>query len=244
MQDWYKEWFGKEYLAVYPHRDTKLAKSEVDFICKSLGLSESDFVLDLACGAGRHLYHLHQSKIKAVGGDLSEALLLDLSEKTPDLSSWVLRYDMRFLPFKENCFDAVLSLFTSFGYFQSDTEHLSVLKAVRSVLKRGGRFFFDFLNANKTIRNLVAHSVKTIGDLKIDEFRNFDQNTKRINKKISIEQNGNTKEFNESVRAYTLNEIEPMLKQASFKINHLFGDYLGNSYSEDSDRLIIIAEGI
>ena len=49
-------------------------------------------------------------------------------------------------------FDVIFNLFTSFGYFDNETDDLAVLKNISDALKQDGIFVFDFLNAD-LVRN-------------------------------------------------------------------------------------------
>ncbi len=62
-------------------------------------------------------------------------------------SAPLVRADMRRLPIRARSVDACLSLFTSFGYFESDAEHAETLAGMASTLRPGGWFVIDFLNA-------------------------------------------------------------------------------------------------
>ena len=54
MPEWFEEWFGEEYLQLYPHRDDAEAERAVALIADATGLTEGWRVLDVGCGAGRH----------------------------------------------------------------------------------------------------------------------------------------------------------------------------------------------
>ena len=56
-RDWFRAWFGDEYLAIYPHRDIEEARRAVRLYLDRVPPSPGS-VLDLACGAGRHLREL------------------------------------------------------------------------------------------------------------------------------------------------------------------------------------------
>ena len=45
--EWYRDWFGEEYLALYPHRDEEEARDGVDLLIRACG-RPSGLVLDLA----------------------------------------------------------------------------------------------------------------------------------------------------------------------------------------------------
>ena len=36
VEDWYANWFGLDYIRLYPHRDTAEAKRQVDFLLQAL----------------------------------------------------------------------------------------------------------------------------------------------------------------------------------------------------------------
>jgi actin-like ATPase involved in cell morphogenesis len=64
---------------------------------------------------------------------------------------------MRELPFAEESFDLVVNLFTSFGYFDDDSEHVQVLSCVSEAMKHGGTLVIDYLNAGQVRRELVPY---------------------------------------------------------------------------------------
>ena len=138
---WYEEWFGEDYLKVYLHRDEDEANSQVDFAEKVLPLKSSWRILDLGCGSGRHALELSQRGYHVTCLDLSSVLLSLAKQKSQGESCCLrlVRADMRHIPFS-NVFDAVLSFFTTFGYFKKDEENLQTLKSIQEALKPGGYF--------------------------------------------------------------------------------------------------------
>ena len=59
---------------------------------------------------------------------------------------------MRDIPF-EGEFDAIINIFTAFGYFDDDAEDQKVLNAVAKALKPEGQFLIDLINAVRIIRD-------------------------------------------------------------------------------------------
>lgn len=53
--------------------------------------------------------------------------------------------DMREIPFEDE-FDAVINLFTAFGYFETEGEDRQVLAAVERALREGGAFLVDTIH--------------------------------------------------------------------------------------------------
>jgi SAM-dependent methyltransferase len=149
--------------------------------------------------------------------------------------------DMRSLPFRET-FDAVLNLFTSFGYFDTDEENFRVLESMASVLRPGGRYILDYLNPEYVARNLQPLTERTLGDRAIVERRWIDPQLKRVNKTIAIRTPEAERHYQESVRIYTRNEMEEMLKAAGLQITATFGDFESRPISPESPRMIFAGE--
>src|SRR6185436_11952805 len=75
VTEWFEQWFGEEYLRLYPHRDEQDAADAVALVARITPLAGRR-VLDLGCGTGRHAIHLAGHGARVVGLDLSRALLL------------------------------------------------------------------------------------------------------------------------------------------------------------------------
>jgi SAM-dependent methyltransferase len=238
--EWFKKWFGEEYLLVYEHRDIKEAEFEVEFIERILELKKNDRILDLCCGPGRHDYPLIKRGYRVIGLDYSFPMLriarngVHPEENSP---AYILA-DARAIPFQNSIFDAVLSLFTSFGYFE-DRENSELLKSMAGLLKNGGKFYIDYLNPLKLIAGLTPESRKEKNGMTIVEKRHLDPGRKRVEKNIFIRSGDIEQEFHESVRLYSLEEMVHMLEDAGLVIEHIYGSVFGEEYDENSSRMII-----
>lgn len=232
---WYKEWFGNDYIDLYAHRDADEAERHVRFVTEHLDPENAKRVLDLACGAGRHTAALRKRGFPTLGIDLSVTLLAH-PPRVPSASA-----DMRRLPFGDRSFDVVLNFFTSFGYFERERENFQVLEEIVRVLEPGGRFLIDFLNREPVIANLRARETQHIADRTVDIERWYDQGSRRINKRMRLQEPGQApKTFIESVRAYSAEEITIGLRWAGLEADRLFGNFSGEPYRRDSERLIIV----
>ena len=117
-KEWFERWFGEEYKALYPHRDEAQAATQVGAVARAAKALPAWRILDVGCGAGRHLRALRQAGLTAFGADLSPVLIRDA--RLSGLN--VCRADMRRLPFRDQAFQLVTCFFTSFGYFATAEE--------------------------------------------------------------------------------------------------------------------------
>jgi SAM-dependent methyltransferase len=236
---WYKEWFGAEYLEMYSHRDESEAEAHADFVERCLGRDgrRPGAVLDLACGAGRHTAVLRRRGYRTLGVDLSLTLLARMREQgLPRVAG-----DMRLLPFAPASFDWVLNFFTSFGYFESERENFRVLEEVVRVLAPGGRFLIDLMNPGPMLANLNPGEVQALDGREVEVERWYDDTKKRINKRIVVRTPGEpARTFLESVRVYQPEEVAIGLRWAGLEVASVYGNFQGEPYERDSERLILI----
>lgn len=247
---WYRESFGKDYLEVYAHRDDRQGSLEADAILRMLSLERGMEVLDVGCGTGRHSVSLEQAGLRVTGIDLSMDLLRHGRSRLDRPNDLFVRGDMRHLPFRA-AFDAAVSLFTSFGYFDDPADDARVLHEIRGVLRQGGRFVLDFLNAPRVIRSLVPHSDVTRNGVRIIEHRSISPDGLRVEKTIRLEPGSPrgadeptapAKVFRESVRLYDKEALVRLVSAAGFEVLDVFGSFAGEPHDDDTPRTIVTAQ--
>jgi len=235
---WYQSWFDTPfYHQLYSHRDKTEAERFMTNLMRFLDLPKTSEILDLPCGKGRHSVFLNRLGYNVYGADLSVQSINAAKEFENEKLSFFIHDMKEALPEK---YDAVLNLFTSFGYFDEE-ENIEVLKNFVDALNPSGVIVIDFLNINRIQNTLVANEVVKREHIDFKISRSIeDQN---LIKKISFDTNGRSYEFEERVKCIDLEKFREMGALAGLKIKHTFGDYDLNPYhKEDSDRLIIIFE--
>ena len=245
MTDWYEESFGRNYLALYPHRDIEEARSDVAAIVDLIDPPKDGPLLDLCCGAGRHLLALHETGFDSLTGvDLSQ-VLLDVARRQLDAAGGagirLLRSDMRKIPFSDQ-FATVLSLFTSFGYFPDSAEDEAALRAAYAALRPDGTLLMDTLNRAWTVEHLKPHSEEKIDGVRVAIRRTLSPDGLRVEKETRVETEGEPpKVYHESVRMYTDTEMQEMLDRSGFIGTRFYGGLDGRLYDADSPRMIAVA---
>ena len=236
---WYDAAFEADYVALYPHRDLAAARFEVGGLVER-GLRGT--VLDLGCGFGRHLLALRERGLEAVGMDRSEGLLgLARQLEGGALRGRLVRGDFRALPFRERSFDAVVMLFSSFGYF-SDAENARVLGECARVLRPGGLFVLDLMNPARVRATLVPESQAERGGRTIVERRSLARDEPRVRKEVTLTGGGSPERaWREDVRLYEPGEIAAALAQAGLEPLRTEGDFDGGAYGPETPRQLVWA---
>ena len=138
--EWWSQYFDIEYLREYePLFTLERDRRDVARVMELLGLPAGSRLLDVPCGQGRHAHLLAETGFRVDGYDLSAELLKRARARGTGPG---LRYhfgDMRRLPSSwSNRFDAVLNLFTSFGFFADPADDRRVIREFARVLRPGG----------------------------------------------------------------------------------------------------------
>jgi SAM-dependent methyltransferase len=149
---------------------------------------------------------------------------------------------MRRLPFRAGSFGGVVQFFTSFGYFDSREEDGRVLEEVRRVLRPGGAFLLDFLNAGQVRREMVPEDVREIDGRTVRQRRRIEGD--RVVKEIEIDGRGreDPETFRERVRLYEPDELVSMLEDAGLRVRERRGDYGGAPFGKEAPRLLLAGE--
>jgi len=238
--EWFKRFFGEEYLKFDCHEDTC---GEVGFVEQALALRQGERVLDLCCGYGRHAVELAKRGYRVFGYDLSAVLLSNACQAAGSEKvrvSWC-RGDMRQLPYQAG-FDAVISMFTSVGYFEDEADNFRVLQNIGDVLSPGGRFLIDTVNRDFVVRHFRPLGWHRSSGVLVLERRRFDAVRSRSNVDVTaIDKKGETPLFH-SVRLYGFTELEMLLASAGLETQAVFGGFEGEEYTWDSERMIVVGE--
>ncbi|WP_432708661.1 class I SAM-dependent methyltransferase [Pedobacter sp.] len=240
QRKWFQYWFNSPYYHIlYSQRNDEEAEFLIDNLSAYLKPSAHAKILDIACGRGRHAIYLNKKGYDVTGIDLSEQSIKYAQQfEQKHLRFFV--HDMRKLLYI-NYFDLALNLFTSFGYFETEKDHVDALKSFRKAIKEDGTVVIDYFNTLKILRNLTHQEIKTVDGIEF-QIKKFVSDGKII-KHINFEHKGKDYAFEERVKAFTLEDFERMFALSGLKLVETFGDYALNPFEENkSDRLILICK--
>jgi SAM-dependent methyltransferase len=242
---WFEEVFDEDYLRTLPFLTPQATQAEAEFVIDAMNLSAGAQLLDVGCGYGRHAMELAARGFHVVGLDLSTPLLVRGGEEAHrrGLTINFVRGDMRELDF-ENQFDAAYCLFSTFGYFDDETNKKTIANMARA-LRPGGRLLIEILNRDYVISDLPTR-VWWEGDgcVVLEEVElNYFSSRIQINRSVVFD-DGRQLEQEISVRAYSLHEIGKLMYTAGLRVLEVSGAYhtRGRFFGNQSRHIIVLAE--
>jgi SAM-dependent methyltransferase len=242
-----REWFDDDsfwqelYPFMFPEERFTAAPQQVD---KVLNLTKpgGKTALDLCCGPGRCAIALAQAGYTVTGVDRTKFLLDKARAKAraaKETIEWV-QMDMRDFV-RADAFDLVLSMFTSFGYFDDKDEDLLVLRNMLTCLRPGGVCLIDVMGKERlakffqpTTSDCLADGTKLVQGHEI-----FDDWTRIRNEWILIRK-GRAKSFRFHHTVYSGQELRDRLIQTGFTDVKLYGNLDGDEYGSNAHRLIAV----
>lgn len=242
-----KEWFDDDsfwrasYPFLFPERRFAEAHEQVE---KALALTEpaGALALDLCCGPGRCAVDLAQRGFAVTGVDRTRYLLDKARARARAAGveiQWV-QQDMRDFV-RPDTFDLVLSMFTSFGYFDNKRDDITVLENVFTSLRPGGACLIDVMGKECLARIFQATSSDRLpdGTTVVQRHEIFDEWTRVRNEFILIRQ-GRAKHFTFQHTVYSGQELRDRMEQVGFVAVSLYGNLDGDEYGPNAQRLIAV----
>ena len=241
-------WYERDELwermgqVMFAEERMEMAVAEVDRLIELLEITTNDVILDLCCGIGRHSNEFARRGYQVTGVDRTKSYLEIArgTAKNEGLSTEFVQMDMREFV-RESSFDVVLSMFTSFGYFDDDTEQMTVLENVFRSLRPGGRFIIECMGKEVLARifNEADWSEGAYG-LHLERRQPIDDWGKMQNTWILIAKNGTRHEWNVTHYLYSAVELKSLLRSAGFTNVRAYGGLDGSKYDNTSRRLAVV----
>jgi SAM-dependent methyltransferase len=240
MAEWFETWFDSPYYhLLYASRNTE----EAVFFLKNLSIKlnfQKDWLFcDLCCGKGRHAISLNAMGYNVIGLDLSPNSIKK-AQQSSNTSLHFYEHDIR-NTFKNEYFDVVLNLFTSFGYFESNKENEQCLIKTAASIKPGGLLVLDYMNSRGAIETFQTSYIKTVDGIDFNISKYIENGY--IFKKINFIDKGKDFEFVERVKLIFLEDFQSFFESAGLKLIDTFGNYSLEPYQQTlSNRLILVCQ--
>ena len=210
-------------------------------------------ILDLACGTGNHSLHLSKFNYSITAADYSKDMLKVAETKTAHIKNVKVMHMnlLRFNKFSKP-FDAVLCLFDSLGYVNTNENILKTLKGIHANLRKNGLFIFEFWNAGAMLRFFEPVRIRSwkLGDNKI--IRKSETNIRYSEQLADVayticvydKKNKLIKKINETQtnRYFLVQEINLFLSACGFEPMKWFDGYSSKSVTENSWHTVCLAK--
>ena len=118
--------------------------AELEFVERHFPPSKFPRLLDVGCGVGRHANALAARGYAVLGADRN-LRAIESARSVGQAGARFLCMDIRDLDRLTESFDGALSLWASFGHFDTDTNQ-SILSGIGARLRTGGRILMDVYN--------------------------------------------------------------------------------------------------
>jgi len=256
---WWRTYFDDRYFEMHdPLFTEERSRREVAGMRELLALPVGARVLDAPCGWGRHSVLLAESGCEVVGADLSYDLLRRAAdfkgegevefqgegegEPAGFIPAAYAAADIRFLPFADTTFDAVLNVFTSLGLFETDDEDLAGLREARRVLRSGGALLLESMHRDDVIASYAERDRWSLPDgTEVRVRRRFDPVTGVSRERLRWRRGDQSGRKQHTLRLRTATEIAALLRSAGFDEVTYYGDWDGSPFHHRADCLIALA---
>lgn len=245
-EPWYVKAYDEHYYQVYGDEFTpEQTRAEVDGVIALLSLTPGARVLDLCCGFGRHSLELARRGYEVTGLDASPDLLRHAREsaQAEKLDVTWIEADMRHIPAPSRPYEAVVNLFSAFGFFDDDREEARVAQAVARVLAPGGGALVETVNREIMLRQWMPlrWREKPDGTLLLDRL-NFDSETGTLHtREIIVHPDGRRDEDRHRLRLWAFTELAALLRGAGLADPRPWGGLDGGRYTPHSHRMVVVA---
>ncbi len=244
MHEWWASFFDERYLHEYePLFSLQRDREEVARVLDVVGLPVGARVLDVACGQGRHAHQLAAAGLDVDGVDSSEELLGPARERGTGPRLRYKRADMRGLPADwTDCFDAVLSLSTSFGFFRDPADDVAALAEFARVLRPGAVLLWHGASRDGVVARFLARDWWTTTDgTMIAQERSFDP----LSGLLSVESRwagpAGQATRTHQLRLYTATRLSELLASVGLIVEGAWDGWLDRPLRRTSSEMLLLA---
>ncbi|WP_236239470.1 class I SAM-dependent methyltransferase [Streptomyces sp. CC228A] len=207
-----------------------------------LSFAPGSRVLDLCCGPGVFTVPLALRGHRVTGVDLSPAMLDRARKRTADAGAQVtyVRSDARAYEAPDS-FDAVLNLFTSFGYFEDPADNARVMRTMYRCLAPGGTLVLDLAGKELLARKVTPPKVVQRGDDLLVQTDTVLDDWARLRSDWVLVRGDRVTRATLVWFVYSAVELRRMAQDAGFGRVEVFGGFDGRPYDGNAERLILRA---
>ncbi len=242
--DWWREYFDGQYLLEYePIFSLERDRQEVSRLIDLLELPVGARVLDVPCGQGRHAHLLAEAGFDVDGLDYSKHLLERARARGTGKTLRYTQGDMRKLPGRwSGRFDAVVNLFTSFGFFTDPADDARVIAEFARVLKPGGMLVWHGGNRDGVMARFLARDWWTTEDgTLVAHERSFDPLSGLLSIRSTFRGPKVSGEREHAIRLYTATRLAELMAQEGLIVEQCLDAFEARPLRRTSGEMLLVA---
>lgn len=242
--EWWQSYFDAQYLLEYePLFSLERDRREVSRLIEVLGLPVGARILDVPCGQGRHAHLLAEAGYDVRGLDYSRHLLSVARERGTGPRLRYVQGDMRALPARwTGRFDAVVNLFTSFGFFLHPADDVRVLAGFARVLAPGGVLVWHGGSRDGIMAKFLARDWwRTRDGTLVAHERSFDPLSGVMTIQSTWSGPRTNGEREHRIRLYTASRLAALLAAQGLIVEQAYDGWSTNPLTRRSSEMLLVA---
>ncbi len=241
---WWSTYFDENYLLEFePLFEETINRAEVSRLMEILRLPDGAPILDCPCGQGRHAHLLAEAGYDVTGLDYSAPLLRIAKARGTGTRLRYKRGDMRSLPADwSGKFDAVLNLFTSFGFFDDPKDDAKVIREFARVLKPGGLLVWFGGSRDGVMSKWVGRDAWTTENgTAVSHDRSFDPLSGHITINTVFKGPSGAGQRTHRIRLYTATRLHELCRDAGLVVESVFDGLHDRPLRRTSPEMLMVA---
>ena len=207
-----------------------------------LALPVGSRVLDVPCGQGRHAHLLAESGYDVDGLDYSRDLLAAARRRGTGRNLRYTRGDMRKMPERwTRRFDAVLNLFTSFGFFAHPSDDARVISEFARVLKPGGMLVWHGGSRDGVMARFLARDWWTADGTLFAQEREFDPLSGVLTVNSTWRKGAKKGSREHRLRLYTATRLAELCADAGLVVERAYDGFNDRAMRRTSSEMMLLA---
>ncbi|MDQ2666881.1 MAG: class I SAM-dependent methyltransferase [Gemmatimonadota bacterium] len=242
--EWWESYFDAHYLLEYePIFTEERDRREVSRLIDVLALPTGSRILDVPCGQGRHAHPLAEAGYRVDGIDYSQHLIDKARARGTGPTLKYVRGDMRMLPARwSGKFDAVVNLFTSFGFFTDARDDAKTMAEFARVLKPDGVLVWHGGSRDGVMAKFLSRDWwKSDDGTMIGHERSFDPLSGILSIETSWEGTSGSGSRSHRIRLYTASRLAELCLDAGLIVEQSYAGFHNRALTRRSGEMMLVA---
>jgi SAM-dependent methyltransferase len=238
---WYEDdelWSGFSEVVFSPERAARAAAAVTT--SPVLRFPAGAKVFDQCCGVGVFTVPLARHGYAVTGIDLSPVMLARAEKALAEAGAEADLHQADMYDYvRPGEFDAVVNLYTSFGYFETEEQNLRVLRNAYDSLRPGGQLVVDLLGKETFAKWAGQPKVVPVTGGQVFMSDTILDDWTRYRTDWTLVRDGTARHTSLTMYAYSGAELRGLFQRAGFTAVECFGGFAGEPYDNNATRLIV-----